>query len=134
MRIVIHFGSLLNASCGSYSDGETEDYTVHITGATLNAVAAESDVKANLNSLMVSPNPVKGSSASVVLQAAKAGSVNIKIADLSGRVVRSENISGIVAGKNNYSLRNINLLPGTYMIVAQQGNTIIARTQFVVDK
>ncbi|HEX5150550.1 MAG TPA: M4 family metallopeptidase [Parafilimonas sp.] len=134
MRVVMNFNSYLNNPCGSFTDGEAEDYSVKFSGGTVNAVA-ESDLKQNtLNSLVVSPNPVRGSSASVVLQAAKAGSVNIKIADLSGRILRSENISSIVAGKNNYSLRNINLLPGTYMIIAQQGNAIIARTQFVVDK
>jgi len=132
MRVVMSFGNVTDP-CATSFDGEAEDYTVKVTGGTLNAVA-ENDAIATLNSIMVSPNPVKGSSANVVLQTAKAGSVNIKIADLSGRVLRSENISSIVAGKNNYSLRNINLLPGTYMIVAQQGNAVIARTQFVVDK
>ena len=100
----------------------------------MNAVAAESDLKANLNSLIISPNPVKTSSANLILQVGKSAPVNVKITDLSGRVLRSENINSIVAGKNNYSLGNINLLPGTYMMIAQQGNAVIARTQFIVDK
>jgi len=132
---MMHFASYLNDPCyPSVFEGEAEDYTVKVTGGTLNIVAAESDLTANLNSLMVSPNPVKGGSANLILQSGKAAPVNIKVTDLSGRVLRSENVSSIVAGKNNYSLRNINLLPGTYMIIAQQGNAVIARTQFVVDK
>jgi len=136
MRVVMHFSSYLAQTCGNFTEGEAEDYSVKITGATpaLDAVASETDVKAMLNSIMVSLNPVKGSSANVVLQAGKPGSVNIKIADLSGRILRSETINSMIAGKNNYSLRNINLLPGTYMIMAQQGNAVIARTQFIVDK
>ena len=134
MRIVMHFNSYLNNPCGNYQEGEAEDYTVQITGGALNAVAAKSDVKATLNSIMVSPNPVKTSSANLILQVGKSAPVSVKITDLSGRVLRSENINSIVAGKNNYSLGNINLLPGTYMIIAQQGNAIIARTQFIVDK
>ena len=136
LRVVMHFSSYLAQTCGNFTEGEAEDYSVKITGATpaLDAVASETDVKAMLNSIMVSPNPMKGSSASVVLQAGKPGPVNIKIADLSGRILRSETISSVIAGKNDYQLRNINLLPGTYMIIAQQGNSIMGRTQFIVDK
>jgi len=134
MRVVMHFNSYLGTPCGAYSDGEAEDYSVKIVAAPFAVADAENFNAASLNSLVVSPNPVKGSSANVVLQAGKPGSVNIKIADLSGRILRSETINSMIAGKNNYSLRNINLLPGTYMIMAQQGNAVIARTQFVVDK
>jgi len=134
LRVIMNYNSALSQTCGSFSYGEAEDYSVKITGGTLNAVA-ESSIKENtVNSITVSPNPVKGSSANLVLQLSKAGKVNIKISDLSGRILRSDNISSIVAGKNNYSLRNLNLLPGTYMVVAEQSNTIIARTQFIVDK
>ena len=69
-----------------------------------------------------------------MLQASKAGPVNIKVSDLSGKILKSETISSINAGKNNYALRNLNLLPGMYMIIATQGNAVIARTQFIVDK
>ena len=134
MRIIMHYNSYLEETCNKFFDGEAEDYTVKVTGGTLNVSAAESDLKANLNNLIISPNPVTGASASVVLQAAKAGAVNIKIADLSGRILRSETISSVIAGRNNYPLSNINLLPGTYMVIAQQGNAVVARTQFVVDK
>jgi hypothetical protein len=134
MRIVMHYGAYLNNPCGSFADGEAEDYTVKVTGGALNAVA-ENDLKQNtLNSLAVSPNPVNTSSANLMLQVSKAAPVNIKISDLSGRILRSETISSIIAGKNNYFLRNLNLLPGTYMVVAVQDNAIVARAQFIVDK
>ena len=83
---------------------------------------------------MVVPNPVKTSSANLVLQAATTQPVSIKITDLSGRILRAETINNVIAGKNNYPLSNINLLPGTYMIIAVQNNTVIARTQFIVAK
>jgi hypothetical protein len=134
MRIIMHDSWVIPPPCFTFKNGEAEDYSVTIVGGASNTIALQSDVQPRFNSIMVSPNPVRGSLASVILQASNAGPVNIKIADLSGRILRSENISGIVTGKNNYSLRNINLLPGTYMIIAQQGNAIIARTQFVVDK
>jgi hypothetical protein len=138
MRIVMHYNGYLGQTCGTYSEGEAEDYTVKVSGGTLNVVA-ENDLKQqnalSMNSLAVSPNPVKGSSANLVLKAGKAGPVNIMVSDLSGRILKSETISSISAGKNNHALRNLNLLPGIYMIPATQGNAInAARTQFIVEK
>jgi hypothetical protein len=135
MRVVMHYGSARGNPCGTFTYGEAEDYTVNITGGTLTGIASVSSANANtLNSLLVTPDPVKGSSANLVLQVAKAGSVYIKVTDLTGRILRAETISSALAGKNNYPLRNLNLLPGTYMIIAEQNNAIIARTQFIVDK
>lgn len=141
MRVVMNFDFYRNNPCDVPGDqyGEAEDYTVKITGGALNAAAvnavAENKLKqTGLNSLLISPNPVNTSSANLILQCGKTGPVNIKIADLSGRILRSETLRSIVAGRNTYALRNLNLLPGTYMMVAQQGNIIIARAQFIVAK
>lgn len=134
MRVIMHFESFRNNPCGTFADGEVEDYTVNITGGTVAPVAAGSIKTDNVNILSVSPNPLKGSTANLILQANKTAPVNIKIADLSGRILRSETINSVQAGKNNHALNNLNLQPGTYMIVAQQGETIIARTQLVVAK
>jgi hypothetical protein len=133
MRIIMHYRNALTNPCGTFTNGEAEDYTVNITGGALNSIASVSRVDINsLNSLLVIPNPVKGSSANLLLQVAKAGAVNIKITDLTGRILRVETISSIIAGKNNYSLNSLELIPGTYMIIAEQSNNIIARSQFIV--
>lgn len=134
-RIIMHYGSARTTTCGSFTDGEAEDYTVNITGGTFAGFASKDNVtSAGLNSILVSPNPVKTAVANINVQLAKSAPVNIKIADLSGRILRSETISNVIAGSNNYRLNNLNLLPGTYMIVAEQNKTIIARTQFIVAK
>jgi hypothetical protein len=132
MRIIMHYGSSRTSTCGTFSDGEAEDYTVNITGGTFTAIAAAGNT--SVNTLAVSPNPVKASSANIILQLIKAGAVNIKIADLSGRILRTETINSTVAGSKNYRLNNLSLFPGTYMIVAEQNSTIIARSQFIVEK
>ena len=120
MRIVMQYGSARTNPCGTFNDGEAEDYTVNITGGPLTSIASVSSANANsLNSLLITPNPVKGSSANLVLQVAKAGAVSIKITDLTGRILRVEAITNIIAGKNNYSLNNLGLIPGTYMIIAE---------------
>jgi hypothetical protein len=133
MRIVMHYASARTNPCGTFSDGEAEDYTVNITGGTFAGLASLNNANSSsLNSLLVTPNPVKGSSTNLVLQSTKTGPVNIKVTDLAGRILRTETINGIIAGKNNYSLNDLDLLPGTYVIVAEQSNNIIARSQFIV--
>lgn len=135
MRIVMHYSSARTNPCGTFTDGDVEDYTVNITGGALTSFAASDNASSNsLNSLVVSPNPVKTSVANLVLQVTKSAPVNIKITDLTGRVIRAENISNVNIGKNNYSLNNLRILPGTYMIVAEQNGAIIARNQFIVAK
>ena len=141
MRLVMNFDFYRNNPCATPGEfyGEAEDYTVEITGGAFNGVplnaVAENAIKANtLNSLVVAPNPVNTSSANLILQTVKEGAVNIRIADLSGRILRSENITRVIAGRNTYALHNLNLLPGTYMMVAVQVNAIIARTRFIVAK
>ncbi len=132
MRVIMHYGSARTTTCGTFTDGEAEDYTVNITGGTFAGFASANNI--SINSIAVSPNPVKTSVANIALQVNKTAPVNIKITDLTGRILRTETISSITAGKNNYSLNNLGLLPGTYMIIAEQSNMIIARTQFIVAK
>jgi flagellar hook assembly protein FlgD len=135
MRIVMHYSSARTNPCGTFTDGDVEDYTVNITGGALTSLAVAENTSSNsLNSLVVSPNPVKTSVANIVLQVTKPAPVNIKITDLTGRVIRTENFTNVNNGKNNYSLNNLRILPGTYMIVAEQNGAIIARSQFIVAK
>jgi bacillolysin len=134
MRIVMHYSSARTNPCGTFSDGEAEDYTVNITGGTFSGFAVSNASANTLNSIIVSPNPVKVSTANVAIQVNKAAPVIIRITDLSGRVLVSKNISNVIAGKNNVSLNNLNLLPGTYMIIAEQNSSVVARNQFIVAK
>jgi hypothetical protein len=140
MRVVMNFDYYRNNPCDVPGDhfGEVEDYTVKITGGALNVVAASASASNNpkqnvLNSLTVSPNPVSTASANLMLQTSKAGMVYIKIVDLAGAIVRSETMQSI-AGTNTRTLRNLNLSSGTYIIIAIQGNTVIARTRFIITK
>jgi hypothetical protein len=134
MRIQMHYGSQISNPCTTFDYGEVEDYTINISGGTFSGFAVNNATANTLNSIMVSPNPVKGSTANVALQVDKAAPVIIRITDLSGRILRTENVSNIIAGMNNIPLNNLNLFPGTYMIIAEQGNSVVARTQFIVAK
>lgn len=130
MRIIMHYGSARTNTCGSYTDGEVEDYTVNITGGTLaDFITAKTLSSAGI---LVMPNPAKGNNVKIQLQLPQTQPVTLKITDLSGRVLRVDNNLSLNAGKNIYSLSGLNLKSGTYIIVAEQANKVVARTQFIV--
>lgn len=130
MRVEMHYGNGRSNSCGSYTNGEAEDYTVNIGGGTFAAFASAKTLPGT--GLLVTPNPSNGNNVKIQLQLAQAKPVSLKITDLSGRILRVDNNLHLNAGKNVYSLNGLNLKPGSYIIIAQQDNKIIARTQFIV--
>ncbi len=131
MRIIMHYNSLRTTACGTFSDGEAEDYRISITGGAF----AESAISATLTTtpaILVTPNPAKNNNVKVMLQLIQTAPVTLRITDLSGRTVHVQNALSAVNGKNMYSLSNMHVAAGTYIILAEQNNRIIARSQFVV--
>ena len=131
MRIIMHYNSTRTATCGTFADGEVEDYTVNITGGTFASFASAKTLPSSAG-ILVAPNPTKGSNINVQLQLAQSSPVTLRITDLSGRILHVENRLNATTGKNQYSIDGLNLTSGTYIILAEQNNGIVARTQFVV--
>jgi len=118
----------LTGPCAQFTYGEVEDYTAYIQNGS--SIAGK-----GLNAIMVSPNPVKGGTATASLNVAKQGNVTIKITDLSGSVLLSQRISNASVGKSSIALNGVGKLnSGVYMIVAEQNGVVIARAQLLVDK
>lgn len=130
MRVEMHYGNGRSNSCGSYTNGEAEDYTVNIGGGTLAEFASAKTLPGS--GLLVTPNPANGSNVKIQLQLAQTKPVTLKITDLSGRILRVDKNLNLSTGKNIYSLNGLNLKSGSYIIIAEQDNKIIARTQFIV--
>lgn len=130
-RVIMSFLSEENTSaCGDYTYGETEDYSVFIKGGTPEVTAPET-----APSIAVVPNPIKGNAATASINLAKQGNVNIKITDLSGSVLLSQNIANAKAGANTIPLNGLGKLKnGTFMIVAEQNGVIVGRAQLLISK
>ncbi len=128
MRVILHYGSSRTTTCGTFTYGEVEDYTVNITGgAGASFASAKTFIVAP--EMVVMPNPAKGNNVKVQLQLAQTMQVTLKITDLSGKILRVDNNLNLSAGKNTYSLNGLNIRPATYIISAAQNNKIIARTK-----
>ncbi len=132
MRIIMHYGSNRTATCGTFTDGEAEDYTVNISGGSGLTAGFAANNTGTGNTLNISPNPVKGSTAQAILQLVNGGQLSIKITDLSGRPLIVQNIQDAPVGKMSYNINVSKLLPGSYMIVAEQHGLVICRNQFLV--
>jgi len=130
MRIIMHYGSARTNTCGTFTDGEVEDYTVNISGGTLAAFATAKTLPNA--AILVTPNPAKGNNVKIELQLVQRTPVTLKVTDLLGRTLHVDNNVSLSAGKNVYSVNGLNLRSGTYIIVAEQNNKVVARTQFIV--
>ena len=63
----------------------------------------------------MAPNPVR-TNAMVIINALKAGKVEIAVSDLSGKTALKQS-SSVIAGTNSINLELSNLAPGTYQVV-----------------
>ncbi len=130
MRVIMHYNSARTTTCGTFTNGEVEDYRIHITGGTSAAFATANTIA--LPGILVTPNPAKANNIKVVLQLAQSSLVTLRITDLSGRVLHVENSLNASTGKNAYSINGLNIRSGTYIILAEQNSRIVARSQFIV--
>lgn len=130
MRIIMHFNSTRTNTCGTFIDGEVEDYTVNITNGAFASFATANSVSPS--GIVVMPNPARGNTVRVMFQSTGSAPITLRITDLSGKILRVDNALGTATGKNVFSLNGLHLASGTYIILAEQSNRIVARTKFIV--
>jgi hypothetical protein len=140
MRVQMHYGSSSTNPCATLDYGEVEDYTVNISGGTGAPAINNNEDQKNItaeSSLSIVPNPISSASnATANYNLAKEGNTNLRVIDLTGRTLYSQNLGIQSAGQHNYLLYNITgkLHSGYYIVVLEQNNEIVARNRFVVTK
>lgn len=99
MRVMMKYSSLPTSSCGTYTYGQVEDYSLNIISA------AKVAPYASLEEIQLYPNPVKGD----ILNIKNSQSNEFSIYNASGRLIKS--------GKLENGSVNVNKLPaGVYLI------------------
>jgi len=133
MRIIMHYGSARTTTCGTFTYGEVEDYTVNINGGSGLHSFAAADKSTKNTSITISPNPIRGTSATVNYYLAKEGKTTIKVVDMYGRNIQNINLGNQQAGNHTYTLSTAGS-SGSYYIVLEQNNASIARNKFIITR
>lgn len=101
MRVMMQYNSVPSSSCGSYTYGQVEDYTLNIISSGRGETTGIKDL---LTEIKLYPNPAKD-----VLNISNTASEEYKIFDMAGKLINS--------GKLNRGSVNVsNLTKGAYMI------------------
>lgn len=98
MRVMMQYSSVPTSSCGTYTYGQVEDYTLNIVSSGRGELT--SDIKDLITDLRLYPNPVKD-----VLYISNTTSEDYKIFDMGGKLINSGklqrgsvNVSGLIKG------------------------------------
>ena len=112
---------------GSFADMSA----VMIRPSEENFVSVDEVAGANFN-INVYPNPVQGE-ANVSFELENASDVAVSLTDMSGKVVFSENIANVAAGKNQLTIPTEGLSNGVYFYNFAAGNNIVTE-KIVINK
>ena len=134
-RIQMHYGSQVTNPCATFDYGEVEDYTLNISGGSGFTTLNSQNATTSLANLVIGPNPVSTSFATVNYNLAGTGISALKVVDLSGRVLQVVPLGNQSAGPHSYNLAGLDRISaGNYILILEQNNAIIARNHFAVTK
>ncbi|AZA54880.1 reprolysin-like metallopeptidase [Chryseobacterium sp. G0201] len=101
MRVMMQYNSVPTSSCGSYTYGQVEDYTLNIVSSGRGDLL---DTKDLMTDIKLYPNPVRD-----ILNVSNTASEDYKIFDMGGKLINSGKLQ---RGSVNVS----SLVKGAYMI------------------
>jgi len=134
MRVVV----MVNGTpvpCGTFGEGEVEDYTVIIEKpqkALFLSSENESIENPVINSTIY-PNPTRGENVNVSINSNISTEVFISVLALSGKVVLAPTANTIIAGENLTSINITGLNKGVYYVIIQN-NQIREEKKLVIVK
>jgi bacillolysin len=138
MRIQMHYNSQITNPCSTFDYGEVEDYTLNVSGGSGFASVASASQNATatkMANILVTPNPVTRSNATVTYNLANNGVAALRVIDLSGRTMQTIQLGNQSAGTHTYNLSSSSkLASGNYIIALEQNARVVARNPFVITR
>jgi Zn-dependent metalloprotease len=138
MRVQMFYtGANVYDPCGVGNDGEVEDYVVNIGNANKIATEAEAPLAATktaIKDFMIRPNPIaRGSNATISYTTSKDGKIILKIIDVYGRVVQTQDLGLQHQGAYSHTLNfGQQLTAGNYFVIIEQDNNILAKSKIII--
>ncbi len=159
MRVVMSDASTAT-SCGTFSYGETEDYTVNFTssktakegGSAIDntgilysdetkqipnePLVTKKDISTTKDvALTVYPNPVNSNNAEIRFNLTNAGNAKIRLVDLTGRTVLENDLGFTNEGENSFILTKLNeVSSGAYLLLLDIDGKMISNKRISVVK
>ncbi|MDX1683872.1 MAG: fibronectin type III domain-containing protein [Saprospiraceae bacterium] len=120
MRVSMRYGGY-PGSCGTFSRGEVEDYTVNIIGTgTLKEDNGQEDLTLKgIKDATLAPNPTHQNSV-LEFYSAIGGQLNLSLLDITGQPVRQWS-EAIVEGHNFLEVETSQLTQGSYLLRVDDG-------------
>ncbi|QSB28795.1 GEVED domain-containing protein [Flavobacterium sp. CLA17] len=128
MRIIISYNSI-TSSCGTYNYGETEDYTLNVSGGTAKFMESKNREETN-TAIVVYPNPAVDIF-KIDFALAEKEDIQVSIYDMNASLVKT-----IIAnlGQNSVEVNVSDLKAGQYLLYIRRGQEVIKRSKFIISK
>ncbi len=139
MRVQMRYNAYAASSCGSYTYGEVEDYTVNITGNPQSPQPADdgggstemTNGASAIQGIILYPNPAQNT-VTVEFSSAENASANMSVYDLVGQKIISR-MEQIREGINVVSINTSSFSKGMYLFEFENNGTI-QRQKFLISR
>lgn len=128
MRIIVSYNSI-TSSCGTYNYGETEDYTLNVSGGTAKFKQSESIEETN-TAMVIYPNPAVDI-LKIDFELAENTDIQVSIYDLNASLIKTINAKGDL-GQNSVEVNVSDLKAGQYLLSIKRGDEVVKRSKFII--
>ncbi|MHC0443470.1 GEVED domain-containing protein [Flavobacterium sp. 3-210] len=129
MRIIVSYNSI-TSSCGTYTYGETEDYTLNVSGGTAKFKQSKNIEETTNTAMIVYPNPAVDI-LKIDFALAENQDIQVSIYDLNASLLKTINAKGN-RGQNSLDVNVSDLKAGQYLLSIKRGNEVVKRSKFII--
>ncbi|WPO76991.1 GEVED domain-containing protein [Flavobacterium sp. KACC 22761] len=130
MRIIVSYNSI-TSSCGTYTYGETEDYTLNVSGGTAKFKESK-NIEVTNTEVVVYPNPTVDI-LKIDFGLAEKENIQISIYDLNASLLKTIYAKREL-GQNSIDVNVSDLKAGQYLLSIKRGDEIVKRSKFIISK